>query len=81
MVRVMNIPVVIYYSISLLYVSFIKWYFQFGFQVFQEIRNFNVTYRCFSVSMLPGNERQDVERGGKSKRSGFHSSTLLLTRT
>ncbi|KAL0818386.1 hypothetical protein ABMA28_008859 [Loxostege sticticalis] len=37
----------------------------FGFNVFQEIRNFNVTYRCFSVSMLPGNERQDVERGGK----------------
>ncbi|CAH0758763.1 unnamed protein product [Diatraea saccharalis] len=37
----------------------------FGFNVFHEIRNFNVTYRCFSVSMLPGNERQDVERGGK----------------
>lgn len=24
-----------------------------------------MTYRCYSVSMLPGNERQDVERGGK----------------
>lgn len=34
--------------------------------MFHEItRPFNMTYRCFSVSMLPGNERQDVERGGK----------------
>lgn len=42
--------------------------FQFGFNMFHEIsRPFNMTYRCFSVSMLPGNERQDVERGGKSK--------------
>ncbi|XP_061722726.1 ubiquitin fusion degradation protein 1 homolog isoform X1 [Cydia pomonella] len=40
--------------------------FQFGFNMFHEIsRPFNMTYRCFSVSMLPGNERQDVERGGK----------------
>lgn len=30
-------------------------------------RPFNNTYRCYSVSMLPGNERQDVEKGGKSK--------------
>ncbi|KAJ2940182.1 hypothetical protein O0L34_g11746 [Tuta absoluta] len=38
----------------------------FGFNMFHEItRPFNMTYRCFSVSMLPGNERQDVERGGK----------------
>ncbi|XP_068623336.1 ubiquitin fusion degradation protein 1 homolog isoform X2 [Battus philenor] len=38
----------------------------FGFNMFHEItRPFNTTYRCFSVSMLPGNERQDVERGGK----------------
>ncbi|XP_026333774.1 ubiquitin fusion degradation protein 1 homolog isoform X2 [Hyposmocoma kahamanoa] len=37
-----------------------------GFNLFHEIsRPFNMTYRCFSVSMLPGNERQDVERGGK----------------
>lgn len=34
--------------------------------MFHEItRPFNTAYRCFSVSMLPGNERQDVERGGK----------------
>ncbi|XP_013184240.2 ubiquitin fusion degradation protein 1 homolog isoform X1 [Amyelois transitella] len=40
--------------------------FQFGFNMFHEIsRPFNMTYRCFSVCMLPGNERQDVERGGK----------------
>ncbi|CAH4033850.1 unnamed protein product [Pieris brassicae] len=40
--------------------------FQFGFNMFHEIgRSFNMTYRCYSVSMLPGNERQDVERGGK----------------
>ncbi|XP_023329176.1 ubiquitin recognition factor in ER-associated degradation protein 1 isoform X1 [Eurytemora carolleeae] len=28
-------------------------------------RPFNTQYRCFSVSMLPGNERSDVEAGGK----------------
>lgn len=28
-------------------------------------RPFNTTYKCYSVSMLPGNERQDVENGGK----------------
>ncbi|XP_072934296.1 ubiquitin fusion degradation protein 1 homolog isoform X2 [Epargyreus clarus] len=38
----------------------------FGFNMFHEItRPFIMTYRCYSVSMLPGNERQDVERGGK----------------
>ncbi|CAH0548697.1 unnamed protein product [Brassicogethes aeneus] len=40
--------------------------FQFGFNMFPELpRPFNVTYKCYSVAMLPGNERQDVERGGK----------------
>ncbi|XP_057657103.1 ubiquitin fusion degradation protein 1 homolog isoform X2 [Diorhabda carinulata] len=39
--------------------------FQFGF-MFPEIpRPFNMTYQCYSVAMFPGNERQDVERGGK----------------
>uniref|UniRef100_A0A1A9WE07 Ubiquitin fusion degradation protein 1 homolog n=1 Tax=Glossina brevipalpis TaxID=37001 RepID=A0A1A9WE07_9MUSC len=28
-------------------------------------RTFKASYKCFSVSMLPGNERQDVENGGK----------------
>ncbi|CAB0010448.1 unnamed protein product [Nesidiocoris tenuis] len=28
-------------------------------------RPFNMQYYCFSVAMLPGNERDDVERGGK----------------
>nr|QBH74169.1 ubiquitin fusion degradaton protein [Franklinothrips vespiformis] len=38
----------------------------FGFNMFPEVlRPFNVQYKCFSVSMLPGNERDDVERGGK----------------
>ncbi|XP_019759118.1 ubiquitin fusion degradation protein 1 homolog isoform X2 [Dendroctonus ponderosae] len=38
----------------------------FGFNMFPEIpRPFDATYQCFSVAMLPGNERQDVERGGK----------------
>lgn len=31
-------------------------------------RNFRVAYRAFFVSMLPGNERHDVENGGKSKQ-------------
>lgn len=30
-------------------------------------RSFNTQYRCYSVVMFPGNEREDVERGGKSK--------------
>uniref|UniRef100_A0A1B6E2B3 Ubiquitin fusion degradation protein 1 homolog n=1 Tax=Clastoptera arizonana TaxID=38151 RepID=A0A1B6E2B3_9HEMI len=38
----------------------------FGFNIFREIpRSFNQQYRCYSVAMLPGNEREDVERGGK----------------
>ncbi|XP_015189278.1 PREDICTED: ubiquitin fusion degradation protein 1 homolog isoform X1 [Polistes dominula] len=41
-------------------------HFQFGFNMFPEIpRPFNTQYKCFSVSMLPGIYRQDVERGGK----------------
>lgn len=46
---------------------FSNFQFQFGF-MFPEInRNFSVSYYCYSVAMLPGNERQDVERGGKSE--------------
>ena len=30
-------------------------------------RPFNNVYKCYSVSMFPGNDRQDVEKGGKSK--------------
>ncbi|GFG35682.1 hypothetical protein Cfor_11468, partial [Coptotermes formosanus] len=38
----------------------------FGFNMFADApRPLNTQYRCYSVSMLPGNERQDVERGGK----------------
>ncbi|XP_076161657.1 ubiquitin fusion-degradation 1-like isoform X2 [Ptiloglossa arizonensis] len=38
----------------------------FGFNMFPGIpRPFNTQYKCFSVSMLPGTYRQDVERGGK----------------
>jgi len=41
---------------------------QFAFNMFpHEIpRNFNMEYKCYSVSMMPGQERQDVEQGGKS---------------
>lgn len=47
--------------------------------MFPEIpRPFSTTYRCFSVAMLPGNERQDVERGGKSKFLVFQHFTTLL---
>jgi len=31
----------------------------------EPMRPFNTQYRCYSVSMFPGNDRQDVERGGK----------------
>ncbi|CAG2178580.1 unnamed protein product [Oppiella nova] len=38
----------------------------FSFGLFHEhFRSFNTMYRCYSVSMLPGNERLDVEKGGK----------------
>ncbi|XP_070572367.1 ubiquitin recognition factor in ER-associated degradation protein 1-like [Ptychodera flava] len=38
----------------------------FGFNMFDNVgRTFKTQYRCYSVSMLPGNERQDVEKGGK----------------
>jgi len=40
----------------------------FGLNIFPEaLRPFNTQYRCYSVSMLPGQERQDVERGGKNE--------------
>jgi len=37
----------------------------FGFNFMEIPRPFNTQYRCYSVSMLPGQERLDVERGGK----------------
>lgn len=38
----------------------------FGFNMFHDLsRPFNNSYKCYSVSMLPGNERHDVEKGGK----------------
>ncbi|KAK4015184.1 hypothetical protein OUZ56_030171 [Daphnia magna] len=37
----------------------------FGFGFLEMPRPFNTQYRCYSVSMLPGQERQDVEKGGK----------------
>jgi len=38
----------------------------FSFNIFGDIpRSFNKQYQCFSVAMLPGNEREDVEKGGK----------------
>ena len=41
---------------------------QFGFNMFPHDipRNFSVEYKCYSVSMMPGQERHDVEQGGKS---------------
>lgn len=55
-----------------MYISFVlgnsNIIFQFSLSLFNDIlRPFNITYRCWSVSMLPGTEREDVERGGKSK--------------
>lgn len=38
----------------------------FNFNSFHvPVRPFNTQYRCYSVCMIPGNERKDVERGGK----------------
>ena len=41
-------------------------------------RNFSQTYRCYSVSMLPGQERQDVEKGGKSMIHKFKRDFVEL---
>ena len=38
----------------------------FGINFFNEMpRPFKTQYRCYSVSMLPGSERDDLEKGGK----------------
>lgn len=39
----------------------------FGFNMFprETPQNFSAEYKCYSVSMMPGQERQDVEQGGK----------------
>lgn len=38
----------------------------FGLNFFNDIpRPFRTQYRCYSVSMLPGNERNELEHGGK----------------
>jgi ubiquitin fusion degradation protein 1 len=38
----------------------------FGMNFFNDVpRPFRTQYRCYSVSMLPGNERKDLEHGGK----------------
>ena len=39
--------------------------FQFGFM--NEMTAYNTQYKCYSVSMMAGNDRADVEKGGKSK--------------
>ncbi|KAK3751781.1 hypothetical protein QZH41_013245 [Actinostola sp. cb2023] len=40
--------------------------FQFGLNMFEPMpRAFKKQFRCYSVVMFPGNEREDVERGGK----------------
>jgi ubiquitin fusion degradation protein 1 len=41
-------------------------------------RPFKQAYRAYSVSMLPGNERTDVEKGGKSKSASLISSCQHL---
>lgn len=41
-------------------------------------RPFNTQYKCYSVSMFPGNERHDVERGGKSKLNISQHMHILI---
>ena len=38
-------------------------------KMFSRARDFSETFRAFPVSMLPGNERENVLYGGKSKIS------------
>jgi len=53
---------------------------QFGFNMFpHEIpRNFSTDYKCYSVSMMPGQERQDVEQGGKSMLFSFIIIIIII---
>ncbi|XP_017470224.1 PREDICTED: ubiquitin fusion degradation protein 1 homolog [Rhagoletis zephyria] len=37
----------------------------FNMEFLDNGRSFQETYKCFPVAMLPGNEREDLERGGK----------------
>lgn len=47
--------------------------------MFPEIpRPFNTAYQCFPVAMLPGNERQDVEAGGKSMQFFFFLEKVCI---
>lgn len=45
---------------------------------------FRKQYTCYSVSLFPGNEREDVERGGKSKfysilgHCDFHTFVIII---
>ena len=41
-------------------------------------RNYSAEYKCYSVSMMPGQERQDVEQGGKSMASLVFLRTIFL---
>ena len=41
-------------------------------------QGFSETYRCFPVSLLPGNERENVAYGGKSKLFPFVVSQMLI---
>ena len=49
------------------YQEYLKNIKMFGMNFFpdQAPRPFKTQYKCFSVSMLPGNERDDLEHGGK----------------
>jgi hypothetical protein len=40
-------------------------------------RGFKTQFRCFSVVMFPGNEREDVERGGKSNIFLFYIDFVI----
>ena len=45
----------------------------FGGGIFESMpRTFNRQYRCYSVMLCPGNEREDVEKGGKSEYFIFY---------
>lgn len=48
-------------------------------RMFPDMRSFSQNYRCYSVSMLPGNERNDVENGGKSLCFEIFALSLSLT--
>lgn len=48
-------------------------YHHMGFDMFHNLGPYTKTLKCYSVIMMGGKERHDVDKGGKSKSTGSQS--------